>query len=82
VLGYQEGYRNKRTVRAARRQYRADTKARRNRILLLYVAIKLAYTFRLSRSNSLTTACYSSRGSKLRREAIKLILFRLVLDAS
>jgi hypothetical protein len=51
-------------------------------MLLLYVAIKLAYTFRLSRSNSLTIAYYNSRESKLRREAIRLILFRLVLDAS
>jgi hypothetical protein len=51
-------------------------------MLLSYVAIKLAYTFRLSRSNSLTIACCSSRESELRREAIRLILFRLVLDAS
>jgi hypothetical protein len=51
-------------------------------MLLLYVAIKLAYTFRLSRSDSLTIARCSSRESELRREAIKLILFRLVLDAS
>jgi hypothetical protein len=51
-------------------------------MLLLYVAIKLAYTFRLSRSNSLTIARCNSRESELRREAIKLILFRLVLDAS
>jgi hypothetical protein len=51
-------------------------------MLLLYVAIKLAYTFRLSRSDSLTIAYCSSRESKLRREAIRLILFRLVLDAS
>jgi hypothetical protein len=50
-------------------------------MLLLYIAIKLAYTFRLSRSDSLTIACCNSRESKLRREAVRLILFRLVLDA-
>jgi hypothetical protein len=51
-------------------------------MLLLYVAIKLAYTFRLFRSNSLTIACCNSRESELRKEVIRLILFRLVLDAS
>jgi hypothetical protein len=40
------------------------------------------YTFRLSRSNSLTIAYYNSRESKLYRELIKLILFKLVLDIS
>ena len=51
-------------------------------MLLSYVAIKLAYAFRLSSSDSPTIAYYNSRESELRREAIRLILFRLVLDAS
>jgi hypothetical protein len=51
-------------------------------MLLLYVAIKLAYAFRLSRSNSLTIACYNSRESKLRKKVIRLILFKPILEAS
>ena len=51
-------------------------------MLLSYVAIKLAYAFRLSGSDSPTIARCNSRESELRREAIRPILFRLVLDAS
>jgi hypothetical protein len=43
---------------------------------------KLAYSFKLLGNNSLTIARCRSIDKELRKEAIRLILFSLVLEAS